>query len=77
MFGEKNLKTNFFEEKKNREIFFEIFFSDFPKKFSVEIFHMMSRLRRQNYMIIGQGVPEISVRTNKLRMRIYYIEENQ
>ena len=68
MFGEKNLKPNFFEEKKkNREISFEIFFSDFPKKFSVEIFHMMSRLRRQNYMIIGQGVPEISVRTNTHR----------
>ena len=28
------------------------------KFFSVEIFHMMSRLRMQSFMIIGQGVPE-------------------
>ena len=66
MFGEKNLKPNFFEEKKNREIFFEIFFSDFPKKFSVEIFHMISILRMQFFAIIGQGVPEIRGGTHKL-----------
>ena len=28
----------------------------------------------QNYSIIGQGGPEISVRTNRLRLRIYYID---
>ena len=43
----KNLK------KKNRENFFEFFFFDFPKIFSVEIFHMMSTLRMQNFSIIG------------------------
>mgnify|MGYP006903668027 CR=1 FL=1 len=59
MFGEKNLKPNFFEEKKNREIFFEIFFSDFPKKNSVEIIHKMSTLRMKNFTIISQGVLEI------------------
>ena len=40
------------------------FFFDFPNFFSVEIFHMMSRLRMQNFPVIGQGVPEIFVRTS-------------
>ena len=35
----------------------------------------MSRLRMQIFPIIGQGVPEISVRTDKhTDLRIYYIE---
>ena len=34
------------------------------KFFSVEIFHMMSRLRIQNFMIIGHGVPELRGGTN-------------
>ena len=41
------------------------------KFFSVEIFHMMSRLRMQNFTIIGQGVSEISVRTNNLGLLFY------
>ena len=48
--------------EKNRE---KNFFFDFPKFFSVEIFHMMSRLRMQSFNIIGQVVPEISVRTHR------------
>ena len=61
----KKFGKNFGKKKfeKNRENFF----FDFPKFFSVEIFHMMnmmSRLRIQNFAIIGQGVPEISVRTD-------------
>ena len=36
---------------------------------------MMCRLRMQNFMTIGQGVPEISVRTNRhTDLRIYYID---
>ena len=62
-FGEKKcLVKNFFFFKKN--ILSKIFFFEFPKFFSVEIFHMMSRLRMQSFMIIGGGVPEISVRTH-------------
>ena len=46
--------------EKNRENFFKMFFFfDFPRNFSVEIFYMISILRMQNNMIIGQGVPEI------------------
>ena len=63
------MKPKFFEEKKFAKkivkIFLKIFFFDFPKFFSVEIFHMMSRLRMQNNTVIGQGVPEISVRTDR------------
>ena len=50
-----------------RENFFEIFFFDFPNFFSVEIFHMMSTLRMQNYTIIGRGVPEIQGVTHTQR----------
>ena len=37
------------------------------KKKSVEIFHMMSRLRMQNLAIIGQGVPELQGVTDRQR----------
>ena len=53
------------KKKKIRENFFEILFFDFPKIFSVEIFHMMSTLCMQNYSIIGQGVPEIQGVTDR------------
>ena len=49
------------KKKKNREKFF----FEFLKFFSVEIFHMMSILRIQNFTIIGQGVPEIRGGTDK------------
>ena len=63
--AEKFLKQK--KEKKFVKIFSKFFFFfDFPKKISVEIFYMMSTLRMQNYTIIGQGVPEISVRTHRL-----------
>ena len=39
--------------------------------FSVEIFHLKSRLRMQKYMIIGQGVPEISVQTHKHTEKLF------
>ena len=58
--AKKILNLKKFEKEKNRENSFEIFFFDFPK--FVEIIHMMSRL--QNNTVIGQGVPEISVRTD-------------
>ena len=35
------------------------FFCDFSKFFPIEIFHMVCRLRIENFTIIGQGVPEI------------------
>ena len=54
----KNLK------KKIRENFFEIIFFRFSNFFSVEIFHMMSTLRMQNFPIIGQGVSALQVRTD-------------
>ena len=48
--------------------FLKFFFSIFPKFFSVEIFHMQCRLRIQNFMTLGQTVPEIQgvtdIRTN-------------
>ena len=62
------------KKKKIVKIFSKIVFFDFPKFFSVEIFHMMSTLRMQNFSIIGQGVPEIQGVTHRLRMRIYYID---
>ena len=34
---------------------------------------MMSTLRMQFFSIIGQGVPALHVRTDKLSLRIYYI----
>ena len=43
-----------------------VFFCDFPKFFPVEIFHTVSTLRIQNFMIIGQGVPGIFEWTDKL-----------
>ena len=52
--SEKNLK------KKNRENFFQ----NFIFRFSVEIFHVMSRLRMQNFLVIGQGFLALQVRTN-------------
>ena len=47
------------------------FFSIFSKFFSVEIFHIKCRLRTQNFMIIGQAVLEISVRTDRLKPQFY------
>ena len=44
-------------------IFFDCF--DFPKFFSVEIFHMMSRLRMQFFSIIGQEVPALHLVTDR------------
>ena len=52
----KKLNSKIFWKKKNRENFFSF---EFSKKISVEIFHLMSRLRIQNFTITGQGVPEI------------------
>ena len=67
----KKIRKNFEKKKKNRENFF----FEFSKIFSVEIFHMMSRLRMQNFTIIGQGVPEIRGGTDKhTNLRIYYID---
>ena len=64
-------KKNF--EKKIHE-FRNFFFSIFRKKIPVEIFYMINRLRMQNFTIIGQGVPEISVGTNRQTyLRIYYV----
>ena len=52
-----------------------MFFFDFLKFFSVEIFHMMSTLRMQNYPIIGEGVSALQVRTHRQTdLRIYYID---
>ena len=48
-------------KKKNRQNFF----FDFPKFFSIEVVYMKSRLRMQNFMIIGQGVPEIQGVTHR------------
>ena len=63
------------KKKIEKEKIVIIFFSIFRNFFSVEIFHLMSRLRKQNFMIIGQGVPEISVRTDThTNLRIYYID---
>ena len=62
-------------KKKNREKFFENFFFDFPKNFSVEILHLMSTLRMQFFSIIGQGVPALQGRTHThTDLRIYYID---
>ena len=55
------------KKKKNRENFF----FEFSKIFSVEIFHMMSRLRVQNFTIIGQGVPEIRGGTHKHTHKLF------
>ena len=49
------IKSRKFWKKKSRNFFFSIF----QNFFSVEIIYMMSRLRTQNFTIIGQGVPEI------------------
>ena len=50
-------------------------FFDFAKFFSIEVVYMMSRLRMQNFMIIGQGVPAVEVVTDKqTNLRIYYID---
>ena len=58
-----NLKLKKFWKKK----IVKSFFFDFPKFFSVKIFHMMSRLRMQNLEIIGQGVPELQGVTDRQR----------
>ena len=55
----KNLQPKKKSKKKSWKFFRNFFFFDFPKFFSVEIFHMLSTLRMQNYTIIAQGVPEI------------------
>ena len=63
--GKKNLKISEKILEKKFEKYREIFFFDFPKKISVEIFHMVSRLRMQSFMIISQGVPAVEVVTDK------------
>ena len=70
-FPTKKIWIRKFFEHRNLEKNREIFFFDFPKFFSVEIFHMMSGLRMQNITIIGQGVPEIRGVTDRLKLRIY------
>ena len=63
-------KKNLRKIGKIRKIFLKkifrqnFFFFDFPKFFSVEIFHMMSRLRMQNFMTIGQGVSALRMVTD-------------
>ena len=42
-------------KKKLFEIFSKYFFFSFPKKISLEIFHMLSKLRMQIFTIKGYG----------------------
>ena len=64
----KNFEKIF--EKKNRQKFF----FEFSIFFSVEIFHMMSTLRMQSFMIIGLGVPEIRGGTDRRTNYFRYID---
>ena len=64
--AKKILSRKFFEHEKYLEEIFQKkkkksrkFFLDFANFFPVEIIYMMSKLRTQNFTIIGQGVPEI------------------
>ena len=64
-----------FEKKKNLKKNRQNFFFDFPKFFSIEVVYMRSRLRMQNFMIIGQGVPEIQgVTHGQNQSGIHYID---
>ena len=62
--SKKNLENFFFLEK-IRENFRIFFFSNFPKFFSVDFFHMMCRLRTQSFMTLGQTVRPVCVRTDR------------
>ena len=57
----QNIAFTWFRAKNWRKKISKFFFSIFPKFFSVEIFHMVCRLRIWSFMILVQPVLEISI----------------